>query len=120
MDAEQIAEGRRRWQERYDAARKSERDYTTLSGVEVEPLYGPAEADADARFERIGWPGEYPFTRGISRSQTITAGRCFSASSIPCSPSSACHTSQPASCSPLAAGFRQYSSSSIRRIVFIN
>ena len=65
MDAEQIAEGRRRWQERYDAARKSERDYTTLSGVEVEPLYGPAEADADARFERIGWPGEYPFTRGI-------------------------------------------------------
>jgi methylmalonyl-CoA mutase N-terminal domain/subunit len=63
MDAEQIAEGRRRWQERYDAARKSERDYTTLSGEEVEPLYGPA--GADERFDRIGWPGEFPFTRGI-------------------------------------------------------
>ncbi|HEU5005460.1 MAG TPA: methylmalonyl-CoA mutase family protein [Jatrophihabitantaceae bacterium] len=63
MDAEQIAAGRARWQERYDAARKAERDFTTLSGVEVEPLYGPT--GADDRFERIGWPGEYPFTRGI-------------------------------------------------------
>jgi methylmalonyl-CoA mutase, N-terminal domain len=63
MDAEQIAEGRARWQARYDAARTSERDYTTLSGTEVDPLYGPT--GADDRMERIGWPGEYPFTRGI-------------------------------------------------------
>src|SRR5664279_3591989 len=63
MDAEQIAEGRARWQARYDAARKSERDYTTLSGDEVDPLYGPT--GSDDRMERIGWPGEYPFTRGI-------------------------------------------------------
>jgi methylmalonyl-CoA mutase, N-terminal domain len=63
MDAEQIAEGRARWQERYDAAEKSERDHTTLSGAEVEPLYGPT--GPDDRFERIGWPGEFPFTRGI-------------------------------------------------------
>ena len=26
-------------------------------------VYGPT--GADDRFERIGWPGEYPFTRGI-------------------------------------------------------
>ena len=63
MDAEHIAEGRARWQERYDAARKAERDYTTLSGEQVEPVYGPT--GADDRMERIGWPGEYPFTRGI-------------------------------------------------------
>jgi methylmalonyl-CoA mutase N-terminal domain/subunit len=63
MDADQIAAGRARWQERYDKARKAERDYTTLSGETVEPVYGPT--GADDRFERIGWPGEYPFTRGI-------------------------------------------------------
>jgi methylmalonyl-CoA mutase, N-terminal domain len=63
MDAEQIAAGRARWQERYDAARKANRDFTTLSGLEVEPLYGPT--GPDDRMERIGWPGEYPFTRGI-------------------------------------------------------
>ena len=63
MDADDIAAGQARWQQRYDAASKQDRDFTTLSGVEVEPLYGPA--GADDRFERIGWPGEYPFTRGI-------------------------------------------------------
>jgi methylmalonyl-CoA mutase N-terminal domain/subunit len=63
MDSDEIADGRARWQQRYDAARKQDRDFTTLSGVEVDPLYGPS--GADERFERIGWPGEYPFTRGI-------------------------------------------------------
>jgi methylmalonyl-CoA mutase N-terminal domain/subunit len=63
MDAEHIAEGRARWQERYDAAKKADRDYTTLSGDDVEPVYGPT--GPDDRMERIGWPGEYPFTRGI-------------------------------------------------------
>jgi methylmalonyl-CoA mutase N-terminal domain/subunit len=63
MNADEIAAGRERWQRRYDAARTAERDYTTLSGEPVEPVYGPDAADP--RFERIGWPGEYPFTRGI-------------------------------------------------------
>ena len=63
MDSDEIADGRARWQQRYDAVRKQDRDFTTLSGVEVDPLYGPT--GGDDRFERIGWPGEYPFTRGI-------------------------------------------------------
>jgi methylmalonyl-CoA mutase N-terminal domain/subunit len=63
MDAEQIAAGRDRWAKRYADARKVERDYTTLSGEEVEPVYGPT--GPDDRMDRIGWPGEYPFTRGI-------------------------------------------------------
>src|SRR3989440_12388148 len=58
-------EGRERWQQRYDAARKRDADFTTLSGLEVEPVYGPPEGAADPRVERIGWPGEFPFTRGL-------------------------------------------------------
>jgi methylmalonyl-CoA mutase N-terminal domain/subunit len=58
-----IEAGRRRWQERYDASRKRDADFTTLSGVEVEPVYGPATAVPG--FERIGWPGGFPFTRGL-------------------------------------------------------
>ena len=42
MDADAIEEGRRRWQARYDAARKRDADFTTLSGDPVEPVYGPA------------------------------------------------------------------------------
>jgi methylmalonyl-CoA mutase, N-terminal domain len=65
VDAEHIAEGRRRWQERYDSAPIRDRDFTTLSGEEVDPVYGPPDGADDPRFERIGWPGEFPFTRGL-------------------------------------------------------
>ncbi|HEU4489669.1 MAG TPA: methylmalonyl-CoA mutase family protein [Jiangellales bacterium] len=65
MDATEIEAGRRRWQERYAASRLRTADFTTLSGTEVDPVYGPREGVDDPRFERIGWPGEYPFTRGL-------------------------------------------------------
>ncbi|MEV8378044.1 methylmalonyl-CoA mutase family protein [Kribbella sp. NPDC056861] len=65
MDAEQIAAGQSRWQQRYDASRRREADFTTLSGTEVQPVYGPPEGVDDPRMERIGWPGEFPFTRGL-------------------------------------------------------
>ncbi|MFE2444306.1 methylmalonyl-CoA mutase [Streptomyces sp. NPDC059426] len=65
MDAEGIEAGRRRWQARYDAAHKREADFSTLSGDPVEPVYGPAPGDTVEGFERIGWPGEFPYTRGL-------------------------------------------------------
>lgn len=69
MSPEEIEAGRARWQRRYDAAqlegRVRDADFTTLSEVEVAPLYGPRPGDAYAGFERIGWPGEFPFTRGL-------------------------------------------------------
>ncbi|MEV0650164.1 methylmalonyl-CoA mutase family protein [Phytomonospora sp. NPDC050363] len=65
MNSADISAGRDRWQERYDAARKRDADFTTLSGVELEPAYGPAEGVDDPRMARIGWPGEFPYTRGL-------------------------------------------------------
>jgi len=65
MNADEIAAGRARWQARYDAARKRDADFTTLSGMPVEPVYGPAEGAEVPGFERIGWPGEFPYTRGL-------------------------------------------------------
>jgi methylmalonyl-CoA mutase N-terminal domain/subunit len=65
MDAGEIAAGRERWQRRYDEARKRDADFTTLSGAPVEPVYGPPEGVGHPGFERIGWPGEYPYTRGL-------------------------------------------------------
>ena len=47
---------RERWQERYAASRVRKADFTTLSGVEVEPAYGTDDSE---------WPGEFPFTRGL-------------------------------------------------------
>jgi methylmalonyl-CoA mutase, N-terminal domain len=57
--------GRARWQARYDAARKRDDDFTTISGRDVEPVYGPADGHEPPGFENIGWPGEFPYTRGI-------------------------------------------------------
>ncbi|WP_248581054.1 methylmalonyl-CoA mutase family protein [Nocardioides sp. InS609-2] len=51
---------RERWQKRYDGSVDSGRvrdvDFSTLSGVEVEPAYGADDSE---------WPGEFPFTRGL-------------------------------------------------------
>ncbi len=58
-------DARLRWQERYARSRVRDADFTTLSGMEVEPAYGPADEEAYPGFEDIGWPGEFPFTRGL-------------------------------------------------------
>src|SRR5437016_8721466 len=41
----------------------AERQFTTLSGVPVEPVYGPE----DVQDLESGEPGEFPYTRGIHR-----------------------------------------------------
>src|SRR5438270_12260491 len=66
---ERTREGRRRWE---DSAREAfvrrpawKRDFTTVSGAAVDPLAGP---DTLAGFDPerdLGWPGEYPYTRGV-------------------------------------------------------
>jgi methylmalonyl-CoA mutase, N-terminal domain len=47
---------RDRWQQRYDASRVRDADFTTVSGMEVEPAYGSPDGE---------WPGQFPFTRGL-------------------------------------------------------
>src|SRR6516225_5286926 len=55
--------GRERWQRAYQQGAKRDGDFTTLSGLEVDPVYGPPGDEEPP--ERIGWPGEFPFTRGL-------------------------------------------------------
>jgi len=53
-----------RWfRERYSATPERPTQFTTLSGESVRALYGPE--DVGAFEERIGFPGEFPFTRGV-------------------------------------------------------
>src|SRR3954454_13922800 len=63
MDAADIAAGRERWQQRYEAARKRDADFTTLSGTAVDPVYGPQSGEVPHGFDHIGWRGEFPYTR---------------------------------------------------------
>ncbi len=43
------------WEEAYQAEHKRKQDFRTLSGISLEPVYGPENAEM---------PGVYPFTRG--------------------------------------------------------
>jgi methylmalonyl-CoA mutase N-terminal domain/subunit len=61
----EVEAGRQRWQRRFAASRIRAADSSTLSGLGVEPVYGPPEGAVVPGFDRIGWPGEYPFTRGL-------------------------------------------------------
>ena len=53
---------REQWQQEYDAGQIRDVDYETMSGLPVEPLYGPKDNDPG---DSIGWPGQYPYTRGV-------------------------------------------------------
>jgi methylmalonyl-CoA mutase N-terminal domain/subunit len=57
-----ITDAERWFRERYAATPERRASFTTLSGEPIRPLYGPEDAPP---FERIGFPGEYPFTRGV-------------------------------------------------------
>jgi methylmalonyl-CoA mutase, N-terminal domain len=54
-----------RWEEAY--AEKDERndvEFSTMSGIPIKPLYTPEDVEGDFE-EKIGYPGEYPYTRGV-------------------------------------------------------
>jgi methylmalonyl-CoA mutase, N-terminal domain len=50
------------WREAYALGRERDVPFTTLSGLEVKPLYTEADLPDSAE---IGLPGGYPFTRGV-------------------------------------------------------
>jgi methylmalonyl-CoA mutase, N-terminal domain len=58
-----LGSAREEWRRRYEATPQRETEFSTISGQEVEPLYGPEDLAPDLP-ERVGHPGSYPFTRG--------------------------------------------------------
>ncbi len=53
------------WESAFDKLPRRETETTTLSGNPVEPLYTPIHVSGDdAYLEKLGVPGEFPFTRG--------------------------------------------------------
>jgi methylmalonyl-CoA mutase N-terminal domain/subunit len=46
------------------APERTEELFTTISGVEPEPLYTPENAELEYARD-LGYPGEYPYTRGV-------------------------------------------------------
>jgi methylmalonyl-CoA mutase, N-terminal domain len=57
-----MTDAERWYRERFERTPERDALFTTLSGEPVAPLYTPEDVGP---LERIGFPGEYPFTRGV-------------------------------------------------------
>ena len=55
MTTEQTPSNRQIWEDAFGASRIREDDYATMSGIPLEPVYGPDDGE---------FPGQYPYTRG--------------------------------------------------------
>jgi methylmalonyl-CoA mutase N-terminal domain/subunit len=53
-----------RWEEAYAGTEERDVEFSTMSGVPVKPLYTPEDVEGEFE-EKIGYPGEYPYTRGV-------------------------------------------------------
>ncbi|MDQ0287699.1 methylmalonyl-CoA mutase N-terminal domain/subunit [Desulfofundulus luciae] len=62
-----IKEGLEKWRENRCQMKDRDFRFETVSGMEVKDLYTPLDIE-DLDYERdLGFPGEYPFTRGVYR-----------------------------------------------------
>jgi methylmalonyl-CoA mutase N-terminal domain/subunit len=61
---EPLEEGRSAWREAFDASKFRDADFETMSGIPLEPVYGPDDWPGEMTAERLGWPGRPPYTRG--------------------------------------------------------
>ncbi len=59
-------QAKKEWEEKVKQAPMRDYDFQTISGMENELLYLPrSEADYQEYMDKLGFPGAYPFTRGI-------------------------------------------------------
>ncbi|WP_419932851.1 acyl-CoA mutase large subunit family protein [Candidatus Poriferisodalis sp.] len=56
---------RERWQAEFDANPVRDADFETMSGLELDPLYAPDDAEPGSD---VSWPGQFPYTRGVHAS----------------------------------------------------
>ena len=64
------------WKQRYEAQIGEDRVVRNRSGIEVRPLYTPADWNGDRYLDALGFPGKPPYTRGIY--PTMHRGRRWS------------------------------------------
>jgi len=62
MDTRKSA--KHRWEEAYSKLSERDTEFSTMSGVPIKPLYIPEDVEGDPD-EKLGYPGEYPYTRGV-------------------------------------------------------
>jgi len=65
MVTKEYLEQRKIYEEKARAAKTTGMKFTTVSGRDIKVLYGPDDIEHINYLSEIGFPGEYPYTRGI-------------------------------------------------------
>jgi len=65
---ERLRKERETWDRQYRDAQKREADFTTISGMDVPALATPLDLNGFDYTKDLGFPGSYPYTRGIHSS----------------------------------------------------
>ena len=78
MDTKKVEEQKNKWETTIletmlSKAKERRSSFKTLSGIELDRLYTPLDVEGSDYCDQIGFPGEYPFTRGIQ--PTMYRGR---------------------------------------------
>ena len=75
---EKLKKGKEDWQQKVDKViekRPERKDFKLDSGQPVKRVYDPLDMEGFDYIEKLNWPGEYPFTRGIQ--PTMYRGRLW-------------------------------------------
>ena len=65
MDQDKFSKAKAHYRENFANSKKIDMKYTTVSGKPIDPLYTPDNIDDDKFIDDIGFPGQFPYTRGI-------------------------------------------------------
>jgi isobutyryl-CoA mutase large subunit len=63
--AAELERQRARWRERFERSGERDVDFSTISGEAVPPLASPLDDEDRDLAASVGFPGEYPYTRGV-------------------------------------------------------
>ncbi|RKZ31345.1 methylmalonyl-CoA mutase [bacterium] len=67
-ELKKLEKKQKKWEEKFKNSRLQQRKFITVSMEEVAPLYTPLDSKDRDFDEKIGFPGEYPYTRGVQTS----------------------------------------------------
>ena len=65
LDNEEFKKKKQKFEERLANSKSTGMKFTTVSGKDINTLYTPEDVESIDYINDIGFPGEYPYTRGI-------------------------------------------------------
>ena len=64
-DMKKFEEVKKKYAKTFTGCSEQDVDFTTVSGEPVEPLYGPDDVEGMDYLRELGFPGLFPYTRGV-------------------------------------------------------